>query len=57
MKQAAGENVVVVIGDAFEDVDNWQGFFPNPKEQQSDVGLCVPDIDWFLPLALNRLPV
>lgn len=34
VRQTAGDNVVVVIGDAFEGVDNWQGFFPNPENNR-----------------------
>ncbi|KAI0264501.1 glycoside hydrolase [Gloeopeniophorella convolvens] len=31
VRQAAGSNPVVVIGDAFEGVDNWEGFLPFPQ--------------------------
>ncbi|KAH9959615.1 glycoside hydrolase superfamily [Russula dissimulans] len=34
VRQSAGDDVVVVIGDAFEGIDNWQGFFPDAQHNR-----------------------
>ncbi|KAH9959611.1 glycoside hydrolase superfamily [Russula dissimulans] len=34
VRQSAGDDVVVVIGDAFEGVDNWQDFFPDAQHNR-----------------------
>lgn len=52
VRQAAGDNVVVVIGDAFEGVDSWQGFSLNPRNNR--VMMDYHEYQIFSTLELSR---
>ncbi|KAH9068330.1 glycoside hydrolase [Lactarius deliciosus] len=52
VRQAADDNVVVVIGDAFEGVESWQGFFPNPRSNR--VMMDYHEYQIFSTLELSR---